>query len=191
MGAPKGNRYAAGNPGGGRPTEYRRAYIRIAKKMCELGATDVEIADALDISVQTLYHWKLKHKEFCLALKVSKTIADERVERSLYMRAMGYTYDSIHFSSFQGLVTETPYREHVPPDPTSMIFWLKNRQPEKWRDRQNLEHTGKDGGPIETRNVEVSPEREAEILRQLNHRMPALDNGTPLSSNGHNGNGVH
>jgi hypothetical protein len=33
-----------------------------------------------------------------------------------------------------------PYIEHVPPDVTACIFWLKNRDPEHWRDVQNVDH---------------------------------------------------
>ena len=52
------------------------------------------------------------------------------VERSLYHRANGYSYDAVKiFCSKDGKVTKVPYREHVPPDVTACIFWLKNRKP--------------------------------------------------------------
>jgi hypothetical protein len=41
----------------------------------------------------------------------------------------------------EGAVVETPYTEHYPPDATSMIFWLKNRKPEQWRDKQDVDVT--------------------------------------------------
>ena len=82
------------------------------------------------------------------ALKSGKETADDRVERSLYQRAVGYTHDAVHFSSFQGVVTETPYRNHCPPDVTAQIFWLKNRRPDLWRDKREQELTGKDGAPL-------------------------------------------
>ena len=51
------------------------------------------------------------------------------------MRAVGYSYDAEKiFCDKNGNVTKVPYREHVPPDVTAQIFWLKNRDPKRWRD---------------------------------------------------------
>jgi len=44
------------------------------------------------------------------------------------------------FCSKDGVITKVPYREHVPPDVTACIFWLKNRKPHEWRDVQQMEH---------------------------------------------------
>lgn len=125
-----------------RPTKYKPESARIAQKMTRLGATDVEVADALEIDIRTLYRWSATNKEFCHALKVGKEEADDRVESSLYTRATGYSHEETHVSNFQGQITLTPLVKHYPPDATSMIFWLKNRRPDKWRDKQDLEHTG-------------------------------------------------
>ena len=120
----------------GRPTKFDPAFCDQARKLCRLGATDIEIADFFAVDVRTLYRWKNDNDEFCQALKEAKTEADARVEASLYHRATGYTFDAIKiFNGAEGVV-KVPYREHVPPDPTSMIFWLKNRQADKWRDKQ-------------------------------------------------------
>jgi hypothetical protein len=66
----------------------------------------------------------------------------ECVERSLYERANGYTYDAVKIFMPAGAKKPVyaPYREHVPPDTTAAIFWLKNRDPAHWRDVQNVEH---------------------------------------------------
>ena len=61
-------------------------------------------------------------------------MADERVERSLYRRAVGYTYDAIKIMQNKGVVVTHKYKEHVPPDTTAAIFWLKNRRGEAWKD---------------------------------------------------------
>jgi len=71
---------------------------------------------------------------------VSKTDADARVEASLYHRALGYSYDSEEVRVLRdGQVIRVPIRVHMPPDTTAGIFWLKNRQPERWRDRHELD----------------------------------------------------
>lgn len=134
---------------GGRPSKYVPAYATQAAKLCKLGATDMDLADFFGVNVATIYRWKEVHPEFCESLKAGKDDADERVERSLYHKAVGYTFDSVKIFQNAGQVIEAPYREHVPPSDTAAIFWLKNRRPKEWRDRQTHEHFGPDGGPIE------------------------------------------
>jgi hypothetical protein len=68
------------------------------------------------------------------------------VENSLYERATGYSYNAVKIVLPYGSrePVYAPYTEHVPPDVTACIFWLKNRDPGKWRDAWQLEHvTGK------------------------------------------------
>lgn len=142
MAAPKGNQYAVGNEGGGRPTEYKKEYCEQATKLCKLGATDKDLADFFEVSEQTINAWKLKHEDFTLALKAGKQLADANVAERLYQRAMGYEHEDTYFSNYQGDVSETKTIKHYPPDSTAAIFWLKNRQPQKWRDKQEIEQTG-------------------------------------------------
>ena len=86
---------------------------------------------------------KNNYPEFRQALKVSKDQADDRVERSLYERATGYERDEIDIRVVNGEIVKTPIRKFYPPDTTAAIFWLKNRKPAQWRDKQDIEHTGK------------------------------------------------
>lgn len=120
---------------GGRPSAFKAEYTEQAKKLCELGATDVEMADFFGVAVSTFYLWKNKQPEFSEALKAGKSAADERVERSLYHKAVGYTFESEKVFQFQGQIIRAPVREHVPPDTTAMIFWLKNRRADDWREK--------------------------------------------------------
>jgi hypothetical protein len=124
----------------GRPTTFKPEYVEQARKLCELGATDEELAGFFEVHVATIYRWQACHPEFCEALKAGKVAANERVERSLYHRAVGYTFDSEKVFQFQGAVVRAPVKEHVPPDTTAAIFWLKNRKPNEWRDKQQIEH---------------------------------------------------
>ena len=87
-----------------------------------------------------------EHPAFGGALKLGKKEADERMERSLYQRGLGYSYDAVKIFMPAGARKPiyAPYVEHVPPDTTTAIFWLKNRDPAHWRDAWQLEHvTGK------------------------------------------------
>jgi hypothetical protein len=63
--------------------------------------------------------------------------------RSVYQRGVGYSYDAVKIFMPAGAKKPiyAPYVEHIPPDPAAGMFWLKNRQPDKWRDVQNIEHS--------------------------------------------------
>ena len=125
-----------------RPTKFKEEYIPQAEKLCKLGATDMEIADFLEVDVRTLYRWKGENEAFCQALKAGKDVADERVERSLFARANGYEHDEVDIRVVAGEIKQTPIRKYYPPDTTAAIFWLKNRRPAEWRDKQEIEHKG-------------------------------------------------
>jgi hypothetical protein len=124
---------------GGRPTKYKPEYCAQAEKLCKLGATDIEIADFLEVDVRTLYRWKGEHDEFCHALKAGKEIGDERVERSLFARANGYEHDEVDIRVVDKEIIQTPIRKYYPPDTTAAIFWLKNRRPDLWRDKTEVD----------------------------------------------------
>jgi len=128
----------------GRPTEYKEVFSEQAKKLCELGAIDTEVAGFFNVDVRTLYRWQLNHPEFRQALKAGKSAADDRVEKALYRRATGYSHDAVKiFVNKEGEVTKVDYVEQYPPDTTAGIFWLKNRRREEWRDKYDHEHKGK------------------------------------------------
>ena len=101
-----------------------------------------DLAKIFGVSDATVDNWKTQHPDFLGSLKAGKEAADARVERALYQRATGYSYDAVKiFCSKDGKITKVPYRVHVPPDVTAQIFWLKNRDPAHWRDAWQLEHT--------------------------------------------------
>lgn len=78
------------------------------------GLTDEQIAKNMGISAKTLWDWKNKHSNICNALKKGKEVVDYEVENALLSSALeGNT--------------------------TAQIFWLKNRRPDKWRDKQKEE----------------------------------------------------
>lgn len=120
----------------GRPSMYRVAFNAQAEKLCRLGATDRDIADFFGVSETTLNNWKLKHPALLESLKRGKDEVDALVEQSLFRRATGYTHPATKFFQAGGGILQQDYVEHYPPDATSMIFWLKNRQPDRWRDKR-------------------------------------------------------
>lgn len=126
----------------GRPTSYKPEYAEQAAKLCALGATDYELADFFNVDTRTIYRWKHEHQDFCQSVTCGKEMSDERVARSLYNRAVGYTFESEKVFQFQGQIVRANTVEHVPPDPSAAKLWLTNRRPDDWRDKQEHEHRG-------------------------------------------------
>ncbi|CAH3349754.1 hypothetical protein AI2602V1_3496 [Citrobacter freundii] len=137
-----------------RPTKYQKAYAEQARKLCLLGYTDAELADFFEVSEATINNWKLEHSEFLESIKKGKAIADGDVTDRLYQRAMGFVAPDVDIRVIGNKIVETPLDKYYPPDTAAAIFWLKNRQKDKWRDKHDHEVTGKDGGAIQ---VETSP----------------------------------
>lgn len=136
----------------GRPTKYKIEYNEQAYKLCLLGHTDEELADFFEVHVSTIHQWKLDYPDFSDSIKKGKEIADAEVSKSLYHRALGYSHPDVDIKAVNGEIVETPVMKHYPPDATSAIFWLKNRQPKKWRDKQIMEHEG----GLEIKPVKIS-----------------------------------
>ena len=108
------------------------------------GLIDQQIADNIGISKSTLYVWKRISKEFSNSLKRNKDIVDREVENSLLKRAMGYEYTEVtRERNGSGDMVETKrVTKQVVPDTTAIIFWLKNRKPNDYRDKRDLEVAG-------------------------------------------------
>lgn len=167
MAAAMGNQYALNNTGG-RPTEYKEDYAKQSYKLCLLGATDKEMADFFGVAEQTLYVWKDKHKEFAESLTRGKIGADANIARSLYHRAKGYEHKETITATFQGKITDTmEVIKHYPPDTPAATLWLKNRQPAKWRDTQNIEIAGVNGGPLLIQAVNAYSDEDLKQMEEI------------------------
>lgn len=147
---------------GGRPSKFDDKVIGKIKILTRRGFTDLEICTVLDICEKTFYNWKRDNEEFLQAVKVGKSIANERVERALYERALGYSHPDVHITNYQGEITETDIIKHYPPDPTSIIFFLCNRDNKNWKRRRQIEL--------------VPPEESA---KQIHDILKAMDSGAP------------
>ena len=124
----------------GRKSAYKEEYNQLAENYALLGATDKEMADLFSVTERTLNQWKKDYPEFLQSLKKGKNIADANVASRLYNRAIGYDCKATKFATSEGKITDSKeYIEHYPPDTTAAIFWLKNRQPEKSRDKKEVD----------------------------------------------------
>lgn len=134
--------------GAGPQLRYKLEYPEQAARLCQLGATDMELAEFFDVSKQTIYNWKERFPEFRDAIRLAKFEADMKVTESLYNKALAG-------------------------DVTACIYWTKNRRPDLWRDRKEVEHSG---------NVEldVRAVREKVVSRVdgMSNRLLAGGNGS-------------
>ena len=113
------------------------------------GLTDEQIASNMGITGKTLAEWKTKYGDICDTLKRGKEVIDLQVENALLKRALGYRYTETtkelivdkNTGKSEMRVTKTVEKEVVP-DTTAQIFWLKNRKPDKWRDKQDVQISG-------------------------------------------------
>ena len=122
-----------------------RYHVPWIKGLAARGLTLEEMADDLEVATSTLQKWIKENEELSVALKSGRSFADTQVESSLYSRALGFkiTEKKTIISSGGNTGEQKPVRieiveKDVPPDTTAAIFWLKNRRPDLWRDRQDL-----------------------------------------------------
>ena len=102
------------------------------------GLTDEQIARNFGVNIKTLMKWKDEKKEFMEAIKKGKEVSDYELENALHKRAVGYYYEEETVTNAGEVVTVKKY-EHA--NPTSLIFALKNRLPNKYRDKVEQEIT--------------------------------------------------
>jgi hypothetical protein len=171
---PKDKNQTKGKHPGGRPTNYKAEYSAQVEKLCRLGATDKEIADFFGVSEVTINAWKKAHPQFLMSIKSGKMLADANVADRLYQRAMGFEHDSEEIkvvptgrtkprpdnqedeeqetttpaAEDHPAIVRVPIKKIYPPDTGAAIFWLKNRQPKKWRDKIEQGFTNGDGEDI-------------------------------------------
>ena len=103
------------------------------------GLTDEQIAGNIGINTSTLYDWKNKFSEISEALKKGKEVVDIQVENALLKRALGYEFQETRVEKSDKDGTKIIQTlKHIPADTTAQIFWLKNRRPDKWRDKPEI-----------------------------------------------------
>lgn len=110
------------------------------------GLTDEQIARNMGVSRSTLQEWRKRFPVISTTLKRNKDVADREVENALYKNAVGYAYTEstreLRYNRTTGQYEMIVTREvvkHVKPDTVAQIFWLKNRRPDLWRDKQDVD----------------------------------------------------
>ena len=109
------------------------------------GATVSQIASRIGVTVSTLRRWRATHVEIARALDEADDLATTKVEAALYRRALGFDTEETTTTITEGPLGTTEQTKvvvrHVAPDVKAATFWLKNRAPDRWSDRTEVEHT--------------------------------------------------
>lgn len=112
------------------------------------GLTDEQISRNMGIAYSTLRSWRDKFSAISAVLKKGKEVVDREVENALLKRALGYEYTETTREAVKNpdsgdieMRVTKEVTKKVVPDTTAQIFWLKNRKPDKWRDKPSYEDT--------------------------------------------------
>lgn len=128
----------------GAKSKYKPELCEIVKERAAEGATNKDLAKACGVnSPVTIYNWAKANPEFLNAIKEGKFAADDAVEVSLFQRATGFSHPETKFFCHEGCIITEETTKHYPPDTAAAKFWLTNRRPEEWRDKQDIEMSGK------------------------------------------------
>ncbi|MCK5612112.1 hypothetical protein KAR91_60130 [Candidatus Pacearchaeota archaeon] len=136
---PENKARSNGKHPGGTPPKFKDEFIEKAQMFGIKGFTDTEMAMALDVSPSTICLWKKERPGFLKSYEAGKEIADSNVKRSMYERARGYSHKDVHISNYRGKITITPIIKHYPPDTSAGTFWLKNRDPDNFKDKHEID----------------------------------------------------
>jgi hypothetical protein len=153
----------------GRPSPYRKSYNSIVRGLALVGFTDAELARHFNVSIRAFENWKVNQPTLMQALNAGREEADQKIADSLFHRALGYHHKDTYITQYQGRIITREIIKYYPPDTAAAIFWLKNRQFEKWRDR-----------------VEYVPPAgdAAKALREQMAAMDAATTGKPAKGKG-------
>lgn len=133
----------------GRPSKFKEEYVEQAGRLSLLGQTTQDLADFFKVNKDTITEWKNVYPDFSVSIKNNKDIFDTGImEATLLHRARGYSHEEEKVFQCNGEIITHNTMKHYPPDTTALIFWLKNRNPDRWREKQEIEHSGEIGAQV-------------------------------------------
>lgn len=124
---------------GEKNSKYKPEYDELAYNYSLLGAIDKQMAEFFGVTEQTINNWKNDHPSFFESMCRGKAQADAMVAKSLFQRAVGYSHPETKIATRDGQITDQlDVIKHYAPDTAAASFWLKNRQPDIWRDKKEV-----------------------------------------------------
>jgi len=158
----------------GRPAKFNEKIRDVILRLLKEGKTEAQIAEVIGVCPRTLQNWQGKHPDLLHAVRESKQSADELLEASLYRRAAGYSHPAVKImvSKELGVIREE-FIQHYPPDTQALMFWLRNRQPKKWREKTEGDVTVHNNLNVE----KLSDEELDDKIESLLAKMKKAKNG--------------
>ncbi len=140
------------------------------------GLTDKQIAHNIGVNERTFTRWKREHESIMSVLKNGKEVIDRQVENALLKNALGFEYEET--KTIMEIMPDGERKQRIekvkkysPPNPTSQIFWLKNRKPADWRDRREV-----DANVKEEKTIFVESENEMlKYIKENSHEYENMD----------------
>lgn len=130
----------------GRPTVYNpEEHPKVAREQTGNGRTLADLAKLLGVARSTIEEWQNVHPEFSVAIKLGREDAIDRVERSLFERAVGYSHPEVKLlvvsqgKGMPSIVERHKVTAHYPPDTAAAMAFLKNKRPAEWKDKHEVE----------------------------------------------------
>jgi transcriptional regulator with XRE-family HTH domain len=168
----------AGNPGRSKHNPHGMVdeqLIHQVRILAERGLTQREMSEFFKVGLSTLEYWLKNRPELKQAIQEGREIADAKVERSLYEKAIGFKIKETKAFQYEGMILSEEFEKELPPDTGAAIFWLKNRRPEKWADMQHHKHDMRATihHKVEELPVHELPKEQQELLFNLNLKQLA------------------
>lgn len=173
-----------GRPKHNAPNTFEQLDLDKVRQLAEYGHTDGFMADFFGVPVSTWGYWKKKNPLFFKSLKGWKAVADDRVERALYERALGYEWeeDAVVFDNFRKERVKVRLEKRLPPDTNACRFWLNNRRPEQWREKVEVDsrHSGSVELNATVQQYELDERVKMLATQAAEERVNQLDFGKTL-----------
>lgn len=158
----------------GRPSKYKATVknLKQIERMAAKGFTNMDFADVLGVNHSTIDNWLAEHPEFFGSIKRGRDIADAKVEKSLFQRALGYKHKAVKIMTCDKQIVREEYTEQYPPDTMAGMYWLNNRKPREWRHKQTIESVS----GVRPLNIHVSSvEEKGELGGGLKEAIKATE----------------
>lgn len=134
----------------------------LLKELAQRGATDAECAARMLVSHRTWMRWKQSNKEFWHTLCAKVELDDASVELALLEAARGFTKTITKVEGDSVTVEERYY----PPNVAATAFYLKNRKPDKWRDKIDI------AASMEQIPVRINFKRKEKVINAESTTIP-------------------
>lgn len=144
--------------------KYNEDFPLLAEMYAREGMRDVDICKKLGISKDTFYTYIKKYPDFSEAIKRGKAPVDFQVENAMLKRALGYDYEeeTIEYENQDGkpaIKSKKTIKKHIPSDVGAGIFWLTNRNNDKWKRNRDVQ------------KIEVSKDYDEDIVNEEIERL--------------------